>query len=232
MTVTLLLGDKNKGLCEDSWASFPCSNSGLATALQQTSSWHWEEPGCVPSPFKPCCTIMLYSVHGVQKVCTHALRAWCCGGEIPDPISTSTRSLDADGQDANVVVSILTGRGGMSSTQYQTQLPFNTVDKNIVKTSRMVQAHLLWQQKQLEEKKIRAEHTTLHCITSTALFLEIYCIFKVAGSQDFLAFFSLRGVEFLELKIRISSPNQKISFGAQVEPFKEKNPNNLVTLTL
>ena len=33
MTVTLLLGDKNKGWCEDCWASYPRSNGGLTTAL-------------------------------------------------------------------------------------------------------------------------------------------------------------------------------------------------------
>ena len=54
MTVTLLLGDKNKGWCEDCWASYPCSNGGLATALWQTSSWQWEGQAVVPSPFKLC----------------------------------------------------------------------------------------------------------------------------------------------------------------------------------
>ena len=39
MTVTLPLRDKKKVWCEDCWASYPHSNSGLTPALLETSSW-------------------------------------------------------------------------------------------------------------------------------------------------------------------------------------------------
>ena len=54
MTVTLLLGEQNKRWCEDCWASYSSSNSGLATYLWQISSWLWEARAVVPSPFKLC----------------------------------------------------------------------------------------------------------------------------------------------------------------------------------
>ena len=38
MTITLLLGDKNNGWCEDCWASYSRMNGGLTTALWSASS--------------------------------------------------------------------------------------------------------------------------------------------------------------------------------------------------
>ena len=50
MTITLLVGYKNKGWCEDCWASYSCSNGGLTTALSSWMPRRLSDSG--PSAFK------------------------------------------------------------------------------------------------------------------------------------------------------------------------------------
>ena len=110
MTVTLLLGDKNKEWCEDCWASYSRSNGGLTTALWPTSSWtprRLSDSG--PSAFKSF-TVEIRGCQGSNPGgdknsdkpwfhCRWCTESWSRNhrinhAEIPEPIEASTgRSL-------------------------------------------------------------------------------------------------------------------------------------------